>query len=210
MPSVFGGDARPPYVKFEERAIEDRTASELAGHTVYRTEDWAVIRQVGAKDSFEKPAADWLASLRQNPTMRPEWVVSFKAQFADYKSGNEATPDGTHVRQWPLASRGQIETLVAAGLRTVEDLANAPEPALMSVGIGARELQMKARAWLTSASEPGKAAAQIVNQQAQIANLIEQVASLTALVRAVQGSQLQNAARVQTAPVDDDFLGAAA
>ncbi|MFX5718311.1 hypothetical protein ABTE23_20010, partial [Acinetobacter baumannii] len=60
MPDMFATDSRPPYVKFEERSVEDRPASEAAGRKVYRSENWAVIRQIGSKDSFEKKAEDWL------------------------------------------------------------------------------------------------------------------------------------------------------
>lgn len=204
MVTLFAPDGRPPYVVFEERPIEDRSATEKTGSPQFISQDWVVVRQVGSKDSFEKPAREWLDSLRHNPAMRPEWVISFKAQYADYKAGTEATPDGLPVRLCPLFTRAQAETLVAAGLRTVEDLAHAPEPALMRIGIDARGMQNRAREWITSAGDTGKVAHELTNVKEENKSLKERVAQLELLFAQLRATSVpRQAGQTQ----HDDFLG---
>lgn len=212
MPTLFAAEGRPPYVVFEERAIENREETLRVGNPQYRSEDWAVIRQVGAKDSFEKPALEWLEGLRFNPAMRAEWIAGFRAQFKEYKQGFEATPDGTAVKMCPIFTKSQVETLLGAGLRTVEDLAHAPEPALMRVGLGARALQESARNYLSTASDVGRAAQKIGTLEIEIAGLKTQMSEQMRKFQELQGDMR---ARGPTNPGttnigSDDFLGAAA
>ena len=56
---------RPPYVTFEQRAVEDRNASIAAGGMVMRDVDFVIVRQVGSKNTLEKDAAEWLADLER-------------------------------------------------------------------------------------------------------------------------------------------------
>lgn len=156
--SDFRVTTRPPRVKFEARSVEDRNASIAAGRTVYKTVNYVIISQIGSRDTSEKDAESWLGSLHQQPGYRPEWIEQYKGAYERWRSGQEDVPNGTHIRMWAVISKSQSDSLMAAGLMTVEDLANAPEPALVAVGIGARELQRKAREWLLTAADVGRAA----------------------------------------------------
>lgn len=177
--SLLGG-ARPPYVEFVEKLFEDRAATQEGGAMKFKAIDYVVVRQIGSKDTFEKDAKEWLDSLRTDPNMAPEWAAHFRSMYAQWKSGQEITPDGIHVRTWSLISRAQAENLIRANLRTVEDLARAPESALMAVGIGARELQHKARAWLDTALDKGKTVEEVTTLRNTVSEQADSIKQLRA------------------------------
>lgn len=197
---------RPPYVKFEERSFEDRAESQKAGRMIMKSVDFVIIRQTGSKDTVEKDAQEWLATLKNNTDMHPDWVTQFHRQYEAYKSGQEITPIGTHVKTWPLISKSQCDMLLNANLRTVEDVAGANEDSLRHVGIGARELQQKARAWLESASANGKGAQELVAQRVIIDDQNEKIAALTKIVNDLQATIIKLAGAKKTSK-EEDFLG---
>lgn len=197
---------RPPYVKYEERSFEDRASSEKEGRLIMKSVDFVIIRQTGSKDTVEKDAKEWLASLKNNVEMHPDWVAHFHKQFEAYKSGQEITPIGTHVKTWPLISKSQCDMLLNANLRTVEDVAGANEDSLRYVGIGARELQQKAKAWLETASATGRGAQELVSQRVKIDDQAEQIATLTKLVNDLQTTIIKQAGKGKKSSKDDDFL----
>lgn len=203
--SLLAG-ARPPYVEFIEKTFEDRAATEKNGAYTARSEDYVIVRQIGSKDTFEKNATEWLAGLSRDPNMAPEWANHFKAQFAAWKSGQEITPDGIHVKTWPLISRSQAETLIRANLRTVEDLARAPEAALMAVGIGARELQHKAQAWLDSAANTGRQSEEVVNLRAKTSAQDETIKGLRDALNQMEVRFEKRMAGLKPAVAEEDFL----
>lgn len=63
MPAV--AEARPPYVMFETRAVEDRAASLEKGHYVTRDVDYAIITPMGSKDRTERVIKEWFDQLQQ-------------------------------------------------------------------------------------------------------------------------------------------------
>jgi hypothetical protein len=191
---------RPPYVEFEQRSEEDRQATIKAGHYVARDIDYAIIRAIGAKDAVEKPAVQWLEHIERQATRgayKREWAAFFRQQYEDWKKGHEITPNGLHVRNWPGVSRAEVDMLVAAKIYTVEDLADANEEALHRVGMGARGLKQRARAWLDTAAKNGSAEElaslreRTKNQDERIERLLEQVAELTAEVKALRSNEEQ-------------------
>lgn len=194
---------RPPYVKYEERSIEDRAASQQAGRYVARSVDYVIIRQIGSKDTVEVEAVPWLSTLKNNPEMHSDWISHFHKQYDAWKSGQEITPIGTHVKTWPLISKAQCDMLLNAHLRTVEDVAGANEDSLRHVGIGSRELQQKARAWLETSAGSGKAAQELVAQRVTIEDQNERLAALTKLVSELQATIINQAGGKKKVAADD-------
>ena len=195
---------RPPYVEFEQRSEEDRQATVKAGHLVARDIDYAIIRAIGAKDAVEKPALDWLEHIEKQVVRgayRREWAQFFRQQYEDWKKGFAPTPNGLHVRNWPGVSRAEVDMLVAAKIYTVEDLAEANEEALTRVGMGARGLKQRARAWLDTAAKNGSAEElaslreRTKNQDERIETLLRQVETLSAEVKALRGDDEDEAPR---------------
>ena len=56
-------DAKPPFVIFETRAVEDREQSIAEGHYVAKDVNYAIITPAGTKDRIEKVAEDFAAEV---------------------------------------------------------------------------------------------------------------------------------------------------
>lgn len=173
---------RPPYVAFETRAIEDRNASIDAGHYVARDVDYVVITPAGSKDQIERIASEWMAQIRKQSAenrYNPVWVQHFEAVYKQWKETNTIPDNGTSIRAWPLLSPAQVATVLAANIRTVEDLAAANEDGIRRLGMGGRDLKNKAVAWLDSAKDTGKVAAENAALKLEMDALKAQVAELS-------------------------------
>lgn len=172
---------RPPFVRFEQRAVEDRAASIASGGYKVRDVDFVIVMQVGAKDTFEKDAVEWLADIERaagNGAYPAEWATHFRQKYEAYKAGQDAPELGTSVRQWPSLSPAQVQNLIAAGIRTVEDVAAMNEPTMQRVGMGARDLKQKAQTYL-DAREGNKAVEQVAALRAELENRDVTIESLT-------------------------------
>jgi hypothetical protein len=171
------GQPRPPYVRFEQRAEEDRDASIAAkGRQVMKDVDYAIIHAVGSKDGVEKVATEWLdhCELQASKGKWPsDWVVAHRKMYNDWKAGLEIVPIGFSVRQWPGISKAQAENLVNAGVLTVEDVAAANEQTMQRIGMGARALKDKAQAWLDSSK--GNVGEELAALRAQVSDLLQTV-----------------------------------
>lgn len=168
---------RPPYVAWETRPVEDRSASIANGHYTSKDIDFAVITRPGSRDTLDREALVWLTELK-NKAAKGEvpaaWFEGFKASYDSWKKGEELPATGTAIRDWPPLSPSARKDILAAGIRTVEDLAELSDSDLTSIGTGALAYKQKAQAWLKASAETGKVAE-------QIATLTQQIAELTAL-----------------------------
>jgi hypothetical protein len=174
------GLPRPPYVRFEQRAEEDRDASiEAKGRQVMKDVDYAIIHAVGSKDGVEVIAQDWLdhCDVQASKGKWPkDWITAHRKMYSDWKAGLEVTPIGFSVRQWPGISKATAENLVHAGVLTVEDLAAANEQTMQRIGMGARALKDKAQAWLDSSK--GNVGEELAALRAQLSDLQQTVGRL--------------------------------
>lgn len=172
--SIQINEARPPYAQFFTRAEEDRTASEVAGHVVYREVDFVAITPQGSKDRIERYAEDWLRHIAREADVDrfdKAWVAHYRQQYADFKLGKETPANGTPITEWPVASIGQVKTLLGINVRTVEDLAQCNEETLLRLGMGGRALKDKAVAWLATANDVGKVTERIASLEVENAQL---------------------------------------
>lgn len=150
---------RPPYITFERRAVEDRTASNLAGHYVSREVDFAIVTRPGARDTSERPVAELLASWSQyarNGQVPNTWIANLKAGYEAWKLGEDLPTEGTPIKGWPVLGPAAQKDFIAAGVRTVEDLANLPDQDAATVCMGGLTFKLKAKTWLESAKDSGK------------------------------------------------------
>lgn len=156
-------DAKPPYVDFETRPVEDREASIKQGSYVTKDVNYALITPQGSKDKIEKVAEEWLADIEKaarEDRFPMQWVAAYKSAYQQYMEGLEIPLDGTPILGWQLASPSQQKNIITANIRTVEDLAAANEQALVAIGMGARMLKERAVSWLATATDTGKVAAE--------------------------------------------------
>ena len=192
-------EERPPYVRFEVRAEEDRQASLDAGHYVGKDVHYALITPMGSKDCIERKADEWFDKLKQDVSegrCPREWLAAFKEVYKEWCEGREAPVDGTPITDWPPVSPSQVKTLLSLQVRTVEDLAAANEEVLGRIGMGGRALKQRAVDWLTSASSTGVASGEITalkaqneNLQARNEQLETQLKELAAKVDALTGTE---------------------
>ena len=167
-------EARPPYVTFETRQVEDRTASIDAGHYVAKDVHYAIITPSGSKDRLEKIAEEWLKDIEaavREERFPAQWAEGYKAGYKAFLEGKELPEDGTPILTWPPLSPAQVRTIIDADVRTVEDLAAANEATLTRIGIGGRAFKQQAQAWLDTVKDTGKVAAELTALRKENENL---------------------------------------
>ncbi len=183
------GPDRPPFIQFHEMSVEDRNATIEKGHLVLKPQHMVTVRQIGSKDGPEFIAEDWIKqqeTLAANGRLNPDWVKNYRAQFEAWKAGMDGPVNGFPIREWPGVNRAMAENMIAVGIMAVEDLASANEETLQRIGMGARGLQQKARAWLETKSggvNPEEVAAlrsQLEDREARIKSLEDRFAALEA------------------------------
>ncbi len=197
-------EARPVYVRFEMREVEDRAASIKEGHYVGRDVAFAMITPPGGNLVVDRIAEEWLADKRSD-----KFFEHYTKMFKAWREG-EAEPEfGTSIRSWPVASPAQIAACFAANIKTVEDLATAPSSALQRIGMGAVALQQKANAWLQSADDKGKLSEELATLRRDKEDLSARVGELTAQVEALlAASGGRPPSRTKTPRVEQDALQA--
>lgn len=176
---------RPPYVQFETRPVEDRDASIREGRYIAKNVNVALITPAGSKDTVERLAEDWLREVRLRatrnpPTINPQHASYFEECYARWQKDNTLPEDGTPIKGWAVITPAEQVNIISANVRTVEDLAVLNESGLQRIGMGARNLQERAKAWLKSATDHGAGACEIANLKTQNEELLARIASLEA------------------------------
>lgn len=177
MPQI--AEARPPYVSFETRALERRTAD---GVTLYDNVDFVKITPQGSRDIIEKEVKDWLSSVRDRvrANMYPEpWLENHEKAYKYWKETNELPLDGTPIKGWPLASQAEQARLIDIRIKTVEDLANANQETIQRLGMGGVALKTRAVNFLEAKSNTGPLVGRIEALTMTVQRLTEQVQALT-------------------------------
>lgn len=160
----MSADAKPPFVTFEVRAVEDRTASIDAGHYVAKDVVYAIITPAGTRDRIEKVATEWLKDLEtavQQERFPQAWLHAYQQAYKGWVENREVPENGIPVSSWPAPSPAQVSMLLDIGLRTVEQVAEANEEAVQRMGMGGRALKAKAQAYLDSAKSDGKLSSEL-------------------------------------------------
>lgn len=167
-------EARPPFVTFEVRAIEDRTESLAQGHYVPKDVYFAIITPAGSKDRIEKVAEDWLKDLEEGVRQErfsAEWLRQYRKAFEGWVETRQMPEFGTSVMNWPALSPAQVRILQDSNLLTIESVAEANEESIQRMGMGGRALKSRAQAWLDSIGTTGKVSAQLDELRAQVERL---------------------------------------
>lgn len=186
----------PPYVRFETKAVEDRTQQLAQGRYGFKDVDFAHITRPGSRDTVVKEALVWLADVErgaQDGRVPVEWPRAFRAGYEAWKKGQELPVQGTPIKGWGGATPAQQETLVALGVRVVEELAAAPEEVCQRIGIGALTLKQKAQAWLLAAKDQGAVSEQVATLLRDNEALRRQLDELLASVAELKARQTEPA-----------------
>jgi hypothetical protein len=152
---------RPPYIEFEQRAQERRSAT---GEIEYYTVNFVVVTPHGSRDRFEKNAEEWLANCDLQVSagrMNKEWVRQFRGAYNEWKLTGEIPITGTPLSNWPVLTAGELKSCLRCNLRSVEDLAAANEEVINRIGMGARSLKQRAVDWIESQKGTGGLVSQL-------------------------------------------------
>lgn len=201
------GDDSGLYVLFHFESVEIPIRSEQEGRPIFEDRPYVTIIFPG--DNTRKTVRPVRMKGDGNTPSDPE---RWPRQWAAFQSQSVQPDTGTPVTEWAAITKSQAMMLKASQIHTVDQLAVVPDHAL--TWMGAREMQVKAQAFLTqrdhgkdqierlqaelaqSREAEAQAKAQRDEQAAQIAQLQEQMATLIA--QAAQEPALAPAPEVRT------------
>jgi len=110
-------------VQFYMRPLLDKDASEAAGRAIYRDTEFVRIMSPGDK-----------TTIIDRPTRIVEdEPARFSKQYEMFKRGAQEQTSGTPIGLLPGISESQVEEYKYLGLRTVEQLAAAPDSVVLRV-----------------------------------------------------------------------------
>lgn len=188
---------KPPSVKFSKRARFDQSATDRKGMSVYVDEDVVEVTSPSGDVVQTKPVHVWFADISKEPAYF-EWIPTYQRMYEAWQKANDvASVDGVHVKNWPLASPAQVETLMHAGLSTIEAVSNMPDELAAAID-GGKYLRSKARYFVNAAEDIGQIASRAAVLEAENETLRSQVEEL---------SRKFNAAKKETERLEQHFSG---
>lgn len=186
------GNDRPPYIRFERRAVEDRTKDKTNGVFQMKDVDFVIIQRPGSRDTVERVAddflADWETKARKGE-LPLSWAQDARKGYEFWKSGEEMPVNGTAIKGWCVLTPAQQANILQAGIRTVEDLAAVPDGSIGILGIGGVDLKRKASAWLSEAQLKGVVAQENANLKAQLDDQAKLLAQLSKELQELKGKK---------------------
>lgn len=195
--AVVDRKERPAYVRFERRAIEDRTVQSTNGRWPKRDVDYVLVTPPYSRDVFESVADEWLKQMRHEVDqgrLPEEWCDRYQQQYEKWKIGQEMPLNGEPIKGWGVISPAKQANLIALNILTVEDLAAVNDTGLRMIGMGAAELRDKAKAWLSQMADKGPLTQENANLKAENIALLASVSSLEARVKEL-AERLENLQR---------------
>ncbi len=140
-----------------------------AGYPIFKEVEMVEIRIAGDNKTVIHKKVD--------EEIKRRWPDHYQA----FKKGSEAPIEGLHLKHCPLFSEAQVRTLQGQNIHTVEALSELPDSFLTRLGMGARALQAKAKAYIKDAEgtkEVTKLAAENQRMKAEIEMLKRQISEL--------------------------------
>jgi len=190
--------ARPPHIRFEKRAAEDRAASIEAGHIIYHDIDYVIITPPGGKDVVEKIAKEWIADIQRRSHIGQydvEWAERFAKMYAMWQKDEELPEHGTPLKTSLMFTPAEIMACTGVNIHTLEDLAGANEEALGRIGMGARNMKQRAQAALESVKGDGALAIKLAAVQEENAELHAKLLELRGLVNELRAQSEKSGKR---------------
>lgn len=106
--------------------------------------------------------------------------------YKAWKEGYEAPANGTSLRAWPAVTSEQIEILIRNGVRSIEDLAEAPDHSIARVPLpGMQSLKRQAIEFLKN-KDKADIAKQLADSKAANEALAEQLQAAMELLEEVR------------------------
>lgn len=153
----------------------------------FTSEDWVEWVKKGSNGATTSDKIIRLSKVGNNGQVNPVWPV-IEPVYQAWLKGQEEPTSGTPLSQWPAVERAQVDHLKTLHLRSVEDVANATDADLDRMGMRARSLRDKARAFVTAKQGEAKIAEAMASKDAEIASLQASLAELTETVKALSAN----------------------
>lgn len=151
-------------VRFFHKLVPNEAKSRAEGCAKFDEVEYVSIIKPGHRGGgFETP-------------VRESDKIRFPEQYKAFQARREHVQEGTPLEEWPMISRSMAEEYKFYHIHTVEQLALLSDTALSKMGLGALDLQKKARTWLASAKDTAlvqRLAVERDEQNALIAQLQE-------------------------------------
>lgn len=144
--------------------------------------DWVEYAPRGRAGSTTQEKVERLR--KTNPVVWPQ----IERHYEHWKKGQDAPTEGTPLIAWPGFPEGMIRRLQDLHIKTVEDFATVTDSALDRIGMGARNWQRQAIAFLENADRAAAAAKQVA-AQAEAESLREQIAEMKAEIAALKADK---------------------
>jgi hypothetical protein len=150
------------YVKFYPKWTRNNFQSEAQKTEVGEYRDFILIICPGQpKSEVRREVQD-----KDKQEYAPEWAA--------YKAGKEQRLTGTPVELLPGLDAGRADSMKAIYIHSIEQLAEASEPAMRSIGMGALELKNRAIAFLQKNSTEVLGLKQALSQRDEVIAALEQ------------------------------------
>lgn len=204
--SLTDREERPPYIRFEQRPVQDKQESIKQGRYIAKDVDFVLITPPYSKDCVEHKVENWLQTCEQNlrnNRIPREWLDRWKEGYQRWKDGLDVPVNGTSVKNWPGASPAQIKNMIASNILTIEDMAACNDEGLRRLGFGGIDLRNKAKAYLQAAEDHGPLAeqnTQLIKDNKRLAKQVESLSEKVNLLSTqVQGKEVPR----ETIEIDD-------
>lgn len=194
-------EERPAYVQFETRPMEDKEATLREGRVMMKDVDFVKVTPPYSKDCFEQKADTWFENVKinvKNGRTPQDWLDIWLKTYEHFKLGKEEPINGISIKNWSSITPSQVKNLLSIGIKTVEDIAQANDEGLKRMGMGARELQNRAKAFLQATKDHGPITienAALKEENIQLKGTIEslqsKIESLTQQISNVASQNLQ-------------------
>jgi hypothetical protein len=140
--------------------------------------DWCEWVKVGGNGATTQ---EKVARLKKSEEL---WPVLERA-YEHWKKGQDEPVDGTPLAAWAGVNSGQADRLKLMHVRTVEDIAALTDSDLEKIGMGARSMREKARAFIANKQGSAKIEEALAVRDAENAALKAQIEELTSTVKAL-------------------------
>jgi hypothetical protein len=136
------------FVEFYMGSVEDKLASERAGHPVHVEKPFVRIHIPGDAHNIVDTQA------------KPYYQQRFADEWRKFQDNQGQAIEGWLLKTWPIVNAAQVKNLEFLNIHTVEQLAGLTDSQCQKVGMGSEELRMKARAAVEAAKDGAVVAAQ--------------------------------------------------
>jgi hypothetical protein len=159
---------------FKSMAFKNEKKSIEAGRPIFEDHEMIEIRFAGSKDTFVARAHEyshWEVDEETGEQAHLTYAERWPRQYQQFLAKQQQTKSGTPLDYVPFLTDARRSELRAHNIYTIEALAEIDGQPLKNLGIGGREMKVKAQEYLASTSHDGV----ILRQQATIDALMSQI-----------------------------------